>query len=79
MDAFSLKFLVFSENGKVCFDCAGASGLGFRPLLLSLCASIFALLLLHRFCIDFGTPGTLDFGGFWRSFGGRRQRRHPLK
>jgi hypothetical protein len=56
MDAFSLKFLVFSENGKVCFDCAGASGLGFRPLFLSLCASIFAVLFLHRFLEVFGPP-----------------------
>ena len=56
MDAFPLKILVFSENGKVCFDFAGASGLGFRPLLLSLCASIFALLFLHRFLEVFGSP-----------------------
>ena len=56
MDAFSSKFLVFSENGKVCFDCAGANGLGFGPLLLSLCASIFAVFFLHRFLEVFGSP-----------------------
>ena len=56
MDAFSLEFLVFPENGKVRFDCAGASGLRFRPLLLSLCASIFAHFFSHRFFMAFGFP-----------------------
>ena len=56
MDAISLKLQVFPENGKVCFDCAGASGLGFRPLLVFLCASIFAFLFLHRFLEVFGPP-----------------------
>ena len=33
MDAFSMEFRVFPENAKMCFDCAGASGLMSRPLL----------------------------------------------
>ena len=56
IDAFSKKFQVFPENGKVRFDCAGASGLRFRPLLFLLCASIFALPFLHRFFEVFGPP-----------------------
>ena len=49
MDVFSMMFQVFPENGKVRFDCAGASGLRFRPLLFRLCASIVRLLLLIVF------------------------------
>ena len=72
MDSFSLKFLVFSENGKVCFDCAGASGLGFRPVFLSLCASIFAVLFLYRFLEVFGTPpgARIDGSGWVGGTGG---------
>ena len=33
IDAFSMNFQVSPENAKVRFDCAGASGLRFRPLL----------------------------------------------
>ena len=53
MDVFSMICQVVPENGKVRFDCAGASGLRFRPLLFWLCASIFALLFLHRFLVFF--------------------------
>ena len=63
MDAFLMKFCVFPENAKVRFDCAGASGLRFRPLIFWLRASIFALRFLH--------PGGPDS---W----GRRERRDPL-
>ena len=56
MDAFSLEFKVFPEHGKLRFDCAGASGLRFRPLLFLLCASIFALPFLHCFFEVFVTP-----------------------
>ena len=63
MDIFSMNFLVFPENGKVRFDCAGASGLRFRPLLVLLCASIFALLFLRCFFIVFGSPLVLVFNG----------------
>jgi hypothetical protein len=55
MDAFSMEFRAFPENGKVRFDCAGASGLRFRPFILSLCASTLAPPFYHRFFIDFGT------------------------
>ena len=56
MDAFRMIFLVFPETAKVRFDCAGASGLRFRPLILWLRASIFAFLFLHRFFQVFGPP-----------------------
>ena len=56
MDAFSMECRVFPENGKVHFECAGASGLRFRPLLLLLCASIFAPPFLHRFFDAFWPP-----------------------
>ena len=56
MDVFSMIFQVFPENGKVRFDCAGASGLRFRPLIFWLRASIFALRFLHRFSKVFGRP-----------------------
>ena len=56
MDVFLMNFQVFPENGKVRFDCAGASGLRFRPLIFWLRASIFALPLLHRFFKVFGPP-----------------------
>ena len=49
-------FLSFPENAKVRFDCAGVSGLRFRPLVFWLCASIFALPFLHRFFEVFGPP-----------------------
>ena len=54
MDDYSMRFQVFTEDGKVRFDCAGASGLRFRPLIFWLCASIFALPFLHRFFEVFG-------------------------
>ena len=63
MDAFSFGFQVFSENGKVRFDCAGASGSRFRPLLFLLCASIFALPFLRCFLGVFGSPLVLVFEG----------------
>ena len=56
MDVFSIIFQVFPENGKVRFDCAGASGLRFRPLIFWLRASIFAVRFLHRFFDVFGLP-----------------------
>ena len=56
MDAFLMIFEVFPENAKVRFDCAGASGLRFRPLIFWLCASIFALRFLYRFFEVFGPP-----------------------
>ena len=49
-----MEFKVFPENAEVRFDCAGANGLRFRPLVFWVCVSIFALLFLHRF-----------FKGFW--------------
>ena len=60
MDVFSMIFQVFPENGKVRFDCAGASGLRFRPLLFWLCASIFRHLFLHRILLFFGHPWDLQ-------------------
>ena len=56
MDVFSMIFQVFPENGKVRFDCAGASGLRFRPLIFWLRASIFAVRFLHLFFEVFGLP-----------------------
>ena len=53
IDVFLMYFQVFSENGKVRFDCAGASGLRFRPLIFLLRASIFALPFLHCFFVFF--------------------------
>ena len=58
MDVFSMIFQVFPENGKVRFDCAGASGLRFRRLLFWLCASIFGHLFLHRILLFFEPPGS---------------------
>ena len=60
MDAFSFEFQVFPENGKVRFDCAGASGLRFRPLIFFflLCASIFALLFFALFFEVFNVFGS---------------------
>ena len=63
-------FQVFPENGKVRFDCAGASGLRFRPLLFLLCAPIFALPFLHRFFEVFGASKHHGFHGF-HEVGGR--------
>ena len=60
MDAFPVIFGVFRENAKVRFDCAGASGLRFRPLIFWLRASIFALPFFASF-----------FHGFWTSLGGQ--------
>ena len=65
MDVFSLIFQVFPENGKVRFDCAGASGLRFRPLIFWLRASIFALHFLHRFFEVFGLPKGPQIQGGW--------------
>ena len=56
MDVFPMKFLVFQESEKLRFDCAGASGLRFRPLIVSLCASTLTLPFLHRFLLVFGPP-----------------------
>ena len=56
MDVFSMIFQVFPENAKVRFDCAGASGLRFRPLIFWLCAFVLALLFLHSFFEVFGLP-----------------------
>ena len=55
MNAFLMIFGVLPENAKVRFDCAGASGLRFRPLIFWLCASILALPFLHRFFELFGS------------------------
>ena len=55
MDVFSMIFEVCPENGKVRFDCAGASGLKFRPLIFWLRASIFALPFSHCFLKVFGS------------------------
>ena len=55
MDVFSVEFQVFPKNAKVRFDCAGASGLRFRPLIFWLCALILALLSLHCFFDGFGS------------------------
>ena len=54
MDAFLMIFGVSPENAKVRFDCAGASGLRFRPLIFWLRASIFAVRFLHRLFVFFG-------------------------
>ena len=56
MNVFSMDFRVFLKNAKVRFDCAGASGLRFRPLIVWLRAFFFALLFLHRFLKVFGSP-----------------------
>ena len=56
-------FQVFPENGKVRFDCAGASGLRFRPLIFWLRASIFAVRFLHRFFEVFWSPLGVHFKG----------------
>ena len=69
MDVFSMIVQVFPENGKVRFDCAGASGLRFRPLIFWLCALIFALLFLHRFFVFFGPPWETRFLGSAREAG----------
>ena len=53
-DVFSMILQVFPENGKVRFDCAGASGLRFRPLIFWFRASIFAVRFLPRFFVFFG-------------------------
>ena len=58
-----MKIQVFSENGKVRFDCAGASGLRFGPLIFWLCASILAHLFSHRFFMLFGPPWRPRFKG----------------
>ena len=63
MDVFSMICQVFPENGKVRFDCAGASGLRFRPLIFWLRASILALPFLHRFFEVFGRPRILEIKG----------------
>ena len=55
MDAFSMEFRVFPESGKLRFDCAGASGLRFRPLVFWLCVSTFTLPFLRRFLMVFGS------------------------
>ena len=55
MDVFSMIFQVFPENGKVRFDCAGASGLRFRPLMFWLCAAIFASFVFASFFYAFST------------------------
>ena len=56
MDVFAMIFQVFPENGKVRFDCAGASGLRLRPLIFWLCASIFRHLFVASNFIVFWTP-----------------------
>ena len=64
MDVFLMIFQVFLENGKVPFDCAGASGLRLWSLISWLRASIFALPFLHCFFgvfVDF--PGVPDSMG----------------
>ena len=63
MDAFLMIVGVSPENAKVRFDCAGASGLRFRPLIFWLCASIFALLFLLCFFEVFGSPLGVHFKG----------------
>ena len=61
MDVFSLIFQVFPENAKVRFDCAGASGLRFRPLIFWLRAFIFAIRFLLGFFVFFlDLPGGPD-------------------
>ena len=69
MDVFSMIFQVFPENGKVRFDCAGASGLRFRPLIFWLRASILAVRFLHRFFEVFGPPWGTRFLGSAREAG----------
>ena len=65
MDAFSMEFRVFPESGKLRFDCAGASGLSFRPLVFWLRVSTFTLPFLDRFLMVFGLLWELRFTGFW--------------
>ena len=60
MDAFPVIFKVFPESAKVRFDCAGASGLRFGPLLFWLCASIFRHFFCHRILLFFGHPWDLQ-------------------
>ena len=57
MGVCSMIFKFFPENGKVHFDCAGASGFRFRPLLFWLCASIFRHVFLHCFTRFLDIPG----------------------
>ena len=63
MDAFLVIFKVFPENAKVRSDCAGASGLRFRPLIFWLRASSFVLPFLHRFFVFFGPSWGTRFLG----------------
>ena len=55
MYAGSLEFRVVKRNEQVRFVCAGASGLRFRPLIVSLCASIFKVVFSIFFHV-FGLP-----------------------
>ena len=56
--AFPMRFCVFVESGKQRLDCACAVGLGFRPLVFNLGASIGALCFFNCFLTSFGpSPG----------------------
>ena len=79
MDVFSMILQVFPENGKVRFDCAGASGLRFRPLIFWLRASIFAVRFLPCFFVFFGPSWGPRSTGTNKVELGRRQRWGPLK
>ena len=54
-----MEFQVFPEKGKVRFDCAGASGLGFRALIFCVFRLHFCSSFLSSFFVCFlGSPGS---------------------
>ncbi len=68
MEVFSVDFRILLKGDKQCLDCAGASGLGFRPFIFSHCASTLAHPFCHCFLIDFGTPWEPSLTRFLRGF-----------
>ena len=84
MEVFSMTCQVFQENVYLRFDCAGASGLGFRAFIWCLFAFTFALSFFLRFFMLFGSPWNLRNWGlqaFWHQEAGRREvaKRHKNK
>ena len=55
-------FGLFVESGKQRLDCACAVGLGFWPLVFTLCASFCDLRFSVFFNVFWGTPGDLKSG-----------------
>ena len=52
METFPMRFRGFVESGKQCLDCACAVGLGFGPLVFTLCASLGALHVFNDFLVE---------------------------